>query len=200
MEVVMKNAVAVGAIETVRDKDGKVKKLSVTFINNCLTWMTDNKRRYTTKLLDCRDYKDSSSPMEDLWLAIANAYGDRGIDHLYISAHSDWEGLYIFSKIRKELPEYDRYITPDRSWEKIKFNPGAVIELSGCQTAGRDGKIIPGTIAQIIANSSGTTVLGFTSRSSQKRRKDGGYFQKPEKGGYREVTPERDTILEEKNG
>jgi hypothetical protein len=187
----MKNAVTIAAIETVRDKDGKVKKLSVTFINNCLTWMADHRSTHTTKLLECRDFKDCPSPMDKLWEALAYAYGDKGIDYLYISMHSDWEGLYIFSKIRKELSEYDRYITPDRSWEKIKFNPGAIIELSGCQTAGRDGKRIPNTIAQIIANKSGVKVLGFTVRSSQKRRKDGGYFQKPEKGGYIELTPER---------
>jgi len=196
----MKNAVAVAAIETVRNAEGKVIKLSVTFVNNCLTWMTDHKKGYTTKLLDCRDYKDSSSPMEDLWLAIANAYGDKGIDYLYMSMHSDWEGLYIFSKIRKELPEYDRYITMERAWDKIKFNPGAVIELSGCQTAGRDGKKIPNTIAQIISNKSGVKVLGFTVRSSQKRRKDGGYYQKPEKGGYVELLPEGVDSIEGKNG
>lgn len=196
----MKNAVAVGAIETVRDLDGKVKKLSVTFINNCLTWVTDHKKIYVTKLIDCRDYKDSSSPMDSLWEALANAHGDRGIDYLYMSMHSDWEGLYIFSKIRKELPEYDRYITPERDWGTIKFNPGAVIELSGCQTVGRDGKQIPGTIGQIIANKSGVRVLGFTSRSSQKRRKDGGFYQKPEKGGYIEVLPERADSIEDKDG
>jgi hypothetical protein len=196
----MKNAVTIAGIETVRDKDGKVKKLSVTFINNCLTWMADHRTTHTTKLIDSRDFINLSCPMDGLWDALAAAYGDKGIDYLYISMHSDWEGLYIFSKIRKELPEYDRYITPDRSWEKIKFNPGAVIELSGCQTAGMDGKRIPNTIAQIIANKSGVKVLGFTVRSSQKRRKDGGYYQKPEKGGYVELLPEGVDSIEGKNG
>jgi len=196
----MKNAVTIAAIETVRDKDGKVKKLSVTFINNCLTWMADHRTTHTTKLIDCRDFINLSCPMDGLWDALAYAYGDKGIDYLYISMHSDWEGLYIFSKIRKELPEYDRYITAERAGDKIKFNPGAVIELSGCQTAGRDGKRIPNTIAQIISNKSGVKVLGFTVRSSQKRRKDGGYYQKPEKGGYVELLPEGVDSIEGKNG
>lgn len=196
----MKNAVTIAAIETVRDKDGKVKKLSVTFINNCLTWMADHRTTHTTKLIDCRDFINLSCPMDGLWDALAHAYGDKGIDYLFISCHSDWEGLYIFSKIRKELPEYDRYITVERAWDKIKFNPGAVIELSGCQTAGRDGKKIPNTIAQIISNKSGVKVLGFTVRSSQKRRKDGGYYQKPEKGGYVELLPEGVDSIEGKNG
>lgn len=184
-----KNAVAIAAIETVRDKQGKVIKLSVTFLNNMQTWEKDRRKTHNTKILDCRAYKDDPSPMGGLWRALAEAYGDKGIDKLVISCHSDWEGLYIFSKIRKELGEEDRYITLFREWGEIKFNPGASIELHGCQTGGREGKIIPDSIAQTIANKSGVSVWGYLYRSSQKQRPDGGYIQKPERGGLTEFVP-----------
>lgn len=183
----MKTAVAVGAIETVRDKDGKVIKLSVTFLNNANTWKKDH-GGYSVKVLDCREYKDAPSPMKALWDAIAAAHGDRGIDCLMISSHSDWEGLYLFSKIRKELAELDRYVTLETEWP-FKFNPGAKIELHGCQAGGRFGEKWPTSIAQKIADSTGVSVWAFLSRTAQKRRADGGFYQRPDRGKLTEFTP-----------
>jgi hypothetical protein len=111
------------------------------------------------------------------------------MDQLLISCHSDPEGLYLFSHIRRELEEDDRYITLKRDWSKIKFTPGAVITLLGCQTAGQDGMALKECIAQTIADETGVKVIGFTSKSSQKKRKDGGYEQVPENGKYVMVMP-----------
>jgi hypothetical protein len=179
----------VGAIETVRNKNGQVTKLSCTFVNNCNTWEKDNAAEYETAVIDCRTLKDSPHPMTCLWKAIGSIYGDKGIDCLFISCHSDWEGLYIFSKIRKELGEEDRYVTVNRDWSTIKFNPGANIYIAGCQAGGRYGKKWPTSIAQLIANSSGATVYAFASRSAQRKRQDGGFEQQPDTGTYIEFTP-----------
>jgi hypothetical protein len=180
--LIMKNAVAIAGIETVRDKEGHVLKLSVTFLNNMETWARDRKRTHRTKILDCRTFKDEVSPMSSLWECMKTAFGGQGIDHLVISSHSDWEGLYLFSKIRKELGEEDRYITLERDWAGLVFNPGACIELQGCQTGGKDGVRLNGSIAQVIANKTKVCVHGFTCRTSQKRRADGGYIQVPDRG------------------
>lgn len=186
----MLNIVGVGGIETIRDKDGHVKKLSCTFMNNVLTVKRDNDD-CNFKSIDCRDYLKDSSPMTGLWGAIAGAYGDKGIDSLFISCHSDWEGLYLFSKVRKELGEEDRYITINRDWSGLKFNPGATIRLAGCQAGGRFGKKWPTSIAQLISNKAGVKVFAFASRSSQRIRRDGWYEQHPDTGKYIEFTPEK---------
>jgi len=189
MASIKKNCVGVAGIETVRDKQGHVLKLSQTFANNVMTWKKDHRVNYETKVVDCRNYKEEASPMAALWLAVDAAYGDSGIDCLFITAHSDWEGIYLYSKIRKELGEEDRYITIHRDWSALKFNPGATIYLAGCQAGGRFGKKWPACIAQTIANSSGATVYAFASRSAQRKRPDGGFEQKPDIGGFIKFEP-----------
>ena len=185
----MKNAVVIAAIETIRNKEGKVVRLSDTFLDDSKTWKGDHRRTFETKILDCRTYKELPSPMTGLWEGLAAAFGDRGIDRLAICCHSDWEGLYIFSKIRKELSEDDRYITLNREWAGITFNPGAKIEIHGCQAGGRDGVRMSDCIAATIANKSGAIVLAYTSKTSQQRRPDGGYYQKADRGKMVEFVP-----------
>jgi hypothetical protein len=184
-----KNAIALGGIETIRNAEGHVLKLSTTFMNNVTTWVKDNKALYTAKVMDCREFKDCASPMGSLWEALGAAYGKEGIDCLFISCHSDWEGLYLYSKIRKELGEEDRYVTVNRDWSTLKFNPGASIILAGCQAGGRFGKRWPKCIAQTISDSSGATVYAFMSRSSQHKRKDGGFEQVPDYKGVARFDP-----------
>ena len=184
-----KNALAIAGIETIRNRQGHVMKLSCTFVNNANTWAKDNDADYETAVIDCRTFKDEPSPMSALWAFIGSVYGDKGIDRLFISSHSDPDGLYLFSKIRKELGEEDRYITLSRDWSKLKFNPGASIWLHGCQAGGKYGKKHAVCIAQTIANSSGATVHAFVSRSAQQRRPDGGFFQRPDIGGAVKFEP-----------
>lgn len=181
-----KRAIAIGAIETVRDAQGHVKKLSVTFLNNANTWAKDHPE-FDTRVLDCRAFKDLPSPMKGLWDELAK----EPLDALFISSHSDWEGLYIFSKIRRELAEEDRYFVLGNDWAGVKFNPGAYIVLSGCQAGGRDGVRLDDSIAATIANKTGVSVWAFLTKSSQKKRPDGGYEQKPDRGRLVEFVPER---------
>ena len=184
-----KNALAIAGIETIRNRQGVVMKLSCTFVNNANTWAKDNDADYETAVIDCRTFKDEPSPMSALWAFISSVYGDKGIDRLFITAHSDPDGLYLFSKIRKELGEEDRYITLSRDWSKLKFNSGASIWIASCQAGGKYGKKYPACIAQTIANSSGATVHAFVSRSAQQRRPDGGFFQRPDIGGAVKFEP-----------
>jgi len=189
MLVKKKNALAIAGIETIRNRQGVVVKLSCTFVNNANTWAKDNAADYETAVIDCRTFKDEPSPMSALWAFIGSVYGDKGIDRLFISSHSDPDGLYLFSKIRKELGEEDRYITLSRDWSKLKFNPGAEVILAGCQAGGKYGKKYPACIAQTIANSSGATVHAFVSRSAQQKRPDGGFYQRPDLRGFIKFTP-----------
>jgi hypothetical protein len=182
----MKNAIAIGAIETIRDSNGQVKKLSWTFVNNMLTWKKDHAATHNTEILDCRDYKDCSNPMGSLF---KDLHHKGGIDEIIISCHSDWTNLYIFSRIRSELADDYRFITPNTSWNGIEFNPGAKIVLQGCQAGGIDGKRMESSIAQYIADASGVHVLAFLCKSSQHRRKDGGYEQVPDLPGVSEFIP-----------
>ena len=184
-----KIAIALAGLETIKDKDGHPKYFAETFVNNTKTWKNDHKT-LTTKLIDCRDYREMASPMTALWADLEDISSQKGLDILMISCHSDWEGLYLFSKYRKELSEDDRYITLVRSWSGIKFNPGAAIYLHGCQAGGRFGKKWPECIAQTISNSAKVKVYAYASRSSQRRRKDGGFEQHADTGGFIEFTPD----------
>ena len=183
-----KTAIALAGLETIKDKEGHPKYFADTFMNNTRTWKKDHPE-FETKLLDCRDYREMSSPMKVLWADLEDVYADRGLDRLVISCHSDWEGLYLFSKYRKELGEDDRYITVNRDWSGIKFNSGASIYIYGCQAGGRFGKKMSACIAQTIADSACVKVYAFMSRSSQRRRPDGGYEQRPDYPGLAEFIP-----------
>lgn len=182
-------AIALAGLETIKDKNGHPKYFAETFVNNTKTWKKDH-RTLVVKLMDCRDYREMASPMTALWADLEDISAQKGLDVLMITCHSDWEGLYLFSKYRKELSEDDRYITVNRSWSGIKFNPGAAIYLHGCQAGGRFGEKWPECIAQTIANSAKVKVYAYASRSSQRRRKDGGFWQKPDIGGFIEFTPD----------
>lgn len=184
----LRTAIALAGLETIKDADGKVKYFAQTFLNNIKTWKKDNKQ-FSTELIDCRDYREMASPMTALWADIEDLSRQTPLDRLIITCHSDWEGLYLFSKYRKELAEEDRYVTVNRDLSTIQFNPGANITIYGCQAGGRFGKKWPSSIAQTIADSSRVSVLAFASRSSQRRRKDGGFYQRPDIGGLVEFTP-----------
>ena len=183
-----KIAIALAGLETIKDKDGHPKYFAETFVNNIKTWKKDH-QECDVKLIDCRDYREQSSPMTALWADLEDLSALKALDVLMISCHSDWEGLYLFSKYRKELSEEDRYITVERDWSGIKFNPGASIYLCGCQTGGRFGEKWPVCIAQTVADSAKAKVHGYASRTSQRRRDDGGFFQKPDIGGFFEFIP-----------
>lgn len=181
-----KLCVAVAGLETrIKSKT----RFYWTFYNNCMTWVKDRKKGNVCHILDCRTFYDDPNPAFRIMKQLQRinfTYG--GIDELMISSHSDWEGLYLFSKIRKELPEYDRYILPQTKWDLVEFNPGAKIWLQGCQTAGQYGKIKPDSICQAIANKTGCRVYGYASKAAQKLR-DGGFYPTPDIGDYHEFLP-----------
>lgn len=180
----MRTIVAVAGLETIKNHTtGKVKCFADTFLNNIRTIKHDHPKDKLV-IVDAREYKDSATPMSDLWRIVKNAAAC-GIDELFFSVHSDWEGLYIISKYRKgEIPDSERYIELNFDWSGLNWNPGAAIRIAGCQTGGRFGQKWPKSLAQDIANKTGVAVWAFCSRSSQQVRADGHYYQKPDIGGY----------------
>lgn len=177
------NIVVICGIETVF-KDGVFVKFSSTFRDNSRTIVHDNPRDKIT-IVDARDYVNSDNPLKSLWDACP-----KSIDRLIYIGHSDTAFLYVYSKVRKELPDSMRMIGPDFDWGSGTFNELATIELHGCQTVGQNGKVMTNSIAQAIANATGMTVSGFVYKSSQRQRLDGRYYQKPEKGGFVKVKPQ----------
>lgn len=177
-----RNVVAIAGLETIKDKKtDKVKFFADTFLDNIKTWVKDYPND-AVKILDARTYKDHLTPMDDMWLDIKII---PNIDLMLFSCHSDWEGLYIFSKYRRgEIEDCHRYIEYTTSWNGIAWSKNAHIKIMGCQAGGRFGKKWDNSIAQDIANKTDTTVWAFCSKSSQRKRKDGGYVQIPDVGGY----------------
>lgn len=192
-----RNVVAIAGLETIKDSEHKVKYFAATFLNNLLTWKKDHPND-DVKILDARDYRDRPNPMGDIWLDAKAAF--IGIDVMLLSTHSDWEGLYVISKYRKgEIDDSLRYIDCNTSWEGFTWNPNACIRIMGCQAGGRFGKKWNTSIAQILANKSGVLVYAFCDKSSQRRRKDGGYVMVPDTGGYVRFYPKKiipPTLLE----
>ena len=174
------NVIAIVGLESIKDADGNVKYFAETFLNNIKTWRRDNPDA-EIKIFDGRSYSVLNTPVSSLWKDIANAYGEKGIDQILYSGHSDSDKLYWISKARHDLPDTERFLW-ERDWN-FTYNKDASIKLMGCQTGGQEGKKWPKCIAQSIADSSGVIVWGFTSKSSQKKR-DGGYYQTPDIGGY----------------
>lgn len=189
----MKNFVVIAGIETQRDSMGNVKKLSQTFMNNARTFAKDYPNDNVV-IIDCQKYVFEDDPIDAMWSDVASAFGASShnglscIDGLFYNGHSSPDMLFVFSKIRTELPNSNRYL--DKHFKYVApYNPNCWIYLLGCQAAGRDGRIVKDSIAQTIANKTGCTVLAYTSRTSQQKRLDGGFVQVPEKGGLVKIEP-----------
>jgi len=179
------NVIAIVGLESIKDANGNVKYHADTFLNNIRTWHRDNPKA-ALKTLDGRDYMNGDNPIKALWADMASAYGDKGIDQIIYSGHSDSEKLYWISKSRHDLSDDVKFIS-DNDWPFI-FNKDACIRIAGCQAGGQRGVKWPKCVAQTIANKSKIIVWAFTSRSSQQQR-NGGYYQTPDIGGYVEFIP-----------
>ena len=187
-----RNIVVIAGIETVRNKDGTVKKLSQTFMNNARTIESDLKDDNIV-ILDARYFMNEPNPIEDLWGAVVAAFGDNLIDEIFYTGHSDPEGLYVFSRIRKELPEESRYLTAFFHWEAPLSETGC-FRFNGCQTGGMDGVKFQNSLAQIVADKTRHIVWAYTTKSAQIRRPDGGYEQRPDKKGFVKFTPRTKSV------
>lgn len=187
----MKNIIVICGIETIRRTDGTVLKTSTTFRNNARTIEYDY-RNDNVVVIDARDYLKEDNPMAALWAAASTAFGIEGqfpIDRVYYSGHSDPEGLYVYSHIRKELPQESRYFMMGDKYWRAYYAEGCKIYLFGCQTAGTHNKKFVTCIAQDIANRSGCAVYGYAARTSQQKRKDGRYYQRPDYKTLHKFTP-----------
>lgn len=173
----------IGAIESVYE-NGEFKKYSWTFVNNALTYKKDHPDE-DVHIIDCRDHVDAPNPIESM-MGEVDTVGP--VYRLIISSHSDWESLYIFSQTRKELCGSARFLSEDFDWRRFWLTENGAIRLDGCQTAGSSGIAMEKCIAQTIADGTGRNVYGFRSRSSQHKRKDGGFEQRAP-GGYYLVSP-----------
>jgi hypothetical protein len=181
-----RNIVVIAGIETVRDKDGTVKKFSQAFMNNARTIKKDLKDDNVV-IVDARDFVNETSPIDALWDAVVTAHTGL-IDEIFYTGHSDPEGLYVFSKVRKELPEGSRYLTAFFHWEAPLSEDGC-FRFNGCQAGGMDGVKFPNSLAQIVADRTRHVVWAYTSKSAQIRRQDGGYEQRPDIKGFVKFTP-----------
>lgn len=179
-----KIAALIVGIETIKDKHtGEVTKLSQTFLNNINTWVKDNPS-YTSHVFDARDFLKFSNPL----LEVFNNVSKLGpLDTLVYSGHSGPEKLFVFYNCRQELSDSHRTINFDTCWDGMKFNSDANIWLQGCQTGGVKGEKWPVCIAQDIADKTGTTTWGFTSRSAQKKTGNK-FYQIPDYGSYIKFT------------
>jgi hypothetical protein len=183
----MKNYVVIAAIETQRDEQGNVKKLSETFLNNARTFAKDHPNDNVV-IIDCRNYMKAYNPIRSMWEDIATSFGTKGIDGIFYNGHSGPNMLYVFSHVRTELPNNQRYL--DKRFDYVaKYNADCLIYLLGCQAAGKDGVLVDRSIAQGIADKTGCIVYGYTSRTSQKKRADGGFEQVPQIGGLVKILP-----------
>lgn len=182
----MKNVVTICGLETLHPKPDHVIHAD-TFFDVALTYKHDNPKDHYT-ILDARSFMENDDPLGSLWLALSDLSKKTQIDVLNYAGHSSDEGLYAFSKYRNELADCYRVINTDTVWEEIQFAEGAEIRLMGCQTGGQEGKKWPVCMAQDIANKTGVIVWAFTSKSSQKQRKDGQYVMVPDVGGYVKFT------------
>lgn len=183
----MKNLVVIAAIETVRDANGNVLKMSTTFLNNARTFAKDHPNDNVV-IIDCRNFVGDNNPIKSMWGEVARSCGKMGIDGIYYNGHSGPEGLWVFSHVRTELPFNSRYL--GRNFDYIApYNRGCGIYLLGCQAAGRDGVVVPNSIAHAISNKTGCTVYAYACKTSQKQRKDGGFEQVPFSGGLVKIDP-----------
>ena len=175
-----KYAIALAGLETIKRDDGSIKHFSQTFLNNVLTFKKDNHDK-DVEIIDARDFWEFPKPMSALWERLRVLSEDRPIDLLMISSHSGPEQLYIFSKVRKDVPEEERYFCMTDEWEDVEFSKGAKIELQGCQTAGMHGEKFVASIAQSIADATRVSTYGHLWKTSQKKIGEK-YYQIPEHG------------------
>lgn len=175
------HTVALVGLETLKNEDGSLKKFSVTFYNNVITWRADHPKEDVV-IVDARDFYKEDHPIEAIMKRLKEVSCERPIDTLLYSGHSCSTTLYYFSKVRKELEERERYFTMGQSWDGVLFSQEATIRLFGCQTGGERGKKFEVCIAQDIANQTRRRVFGFVSKSSQKKigKK---FYQVPDIGG-----------------
>ena len=182
-----KLCIAIAGLETRKTKQGRIKHCW-TFYNNCMTWVKDLKGNHV-RIVDARDFVEDPHPIRSIMSHLGGICFDHGpIDKLMISSHSDWEGLYIISKSRTNLPEPDRYILPYTKWDGIEFSPDAAICLQGCQTAGQRGNKMKECICQDLADNTDVLVYGYACKAAQKLR-NGGYYPVPDIGGLIEFKP-----------
>lgn len=179
--------VALAGLETLKNKDGSFRKFSVTFLNNILTWITDHPKE-DVEIVDARDFHKNPLPMPSVWEHLRSLSEKRPIDLLLYQGHSGSTQLYYFSKVRKDVPEEQRYFCMPDSWEGVVFSPSGEIKLYGCQTGGEDGKKFEACIAQSIADATKRVTWGFVSKSSQRMKK-GKYYQVPDVKGLIEFRP-----------
>jgi hypothetical protein len=178
----VKNAVAILGLDVIH-KEGKPDRYSSVFWDNLTTWRKDNRGTYNLRIFDLRDYLKAASPVSAMLNELLEQC--RLIDCLLIASHSDPEGLYLLSKTRKELKQKERYILADDPvWDHIALADDAKIYLMGCQAGGMHGQKFARSIAQDIANHTDRSTYAFVYKSSQQKRADGGYEQRPEKGDY----------------
>lgn len=184
----MKNILVICGIETRRKPDGTVIGTSETFRNNARTVEYDY-RGENVVVIDARDYLKEANPMAALWTAASTAFGKLPIERIYYSGHSDPDGLYVYSHIRKELPQESRYFLVGDEYWHATYSKDCKIYLFGCQTAGTHNKKYDVCIAQDIATRSGCTVYGYAARTSQQKRKDGRFYQRPDYRTLHKFTP-----------
>ena len=181
----MKNIVLLVGIETVRGKDGKVIKLSETFVNNARTFEKDNRKDHVIRI-DARNYLTADNPIGELWHDVCMSYGHSeglAIDELIYMGHSDSTTLYVFSRVCTEHPDEQRFLSSYSDFT-APYNKNAAIRLISCQAGGERGKKFDDCIAQTIADQTKRTVYAYTSRCAQIRRRDGGFEQRPDYPGF----------------
>lgn len=188
----MTHTIAIAGLDCYLDPHThKIKQFTEAFMNNVRTYHADNKSTITAYTqLDVRSYRPIANPMAAIFSAIKRSVAKNGpIDVMFISCHSDHEGLYLVSKYKKGvIPDSYRYVEYDTSWEGVTFSPTGHMRLASCQTSGRFGKKWDTCIAQNIADKIGVSVFGFTGRSAQHQEGDR-FFQVCDFNGYVECTP-----------
>lgn len=179
--------IALIGLETIKKEDGTIKYFSATFDNNIRTWKMDHPNE-DVYFLDARAFYKEPLPMTAIFNKLKELSQVRPINKLLYSGHSAIDQLYFFSKVRKDVPEEERYFCKSHTWEGIKFAANSEIRLMGCQTVGIGGKKLPDSIAQTISDFTKVVTWGFVSKSSQRRRGKR-YEQVPDIGGYVKCTP-----------
>ena len=111
----------------------------------------------TVTIVYAKNYKNVSS----LVSGVNSAFGSKGVDSMVYFGHSYEGGLSVFYHATNPPPNDNRWIDENTDWSAVKFNKGSTIYLFGCNGGtGEDN-----SIAQILANQTGSTAYGYTSYS-----------------------------------
>ena len=164
-----------------------IKHYSDTFLNNVLTWKHDNPTDKVV-IVDARKYIKSPEPMSELWRDVCLSHPE-GIDIFLYSGHSSPEHLLVYSHCRHDISDDQRYLGFENAFT-MPLSPNAKIYLYGCQAGGKEGEKWENSIAQVMADKTGRLVHAYAYRTSQKQRPDGHYYQKPDRGGLLDFTPQ----------